>query len=103
MSQNLLPSHFCGDTGLLTSLDERLFIRQKINNIIYIVIPPVEIMHSDWIIAMIIFSKVSLQMNVTCHMTTVAHGHGVRYSIHRLQQPERGFAALADADIQRFN
>ena len=28
---------------------------------------------------------------------------GVRCSLHRLQQPERGFAALADADIQRFS
>ena len=37
-------------------------------------------------------------MNVTCHMTPMAHRHGVRYSLHRLPQPERGFAALADAD-----
>ena len=41
-------------------------------------------------------------MNVTCHMTPMAHGHGVRCSLNRLQQPERGFAALADADIQSF-
>ena len=27
-------------------------------------------------------------MNVTCHMMPIAHGHGVRYSLHRLQQPE---------------
>ena len=29
--------------------------------------------------------------HVTCHMTPMAHGHGVRCSLHRLQQPERGF------------
>ena len=50
-----------------------------------------------------IFSKVFLQMNVTCHLRQMAHGHGVRCSLHRLQQPERGFAALADADIQSFS
>ena len=27
-------------------------------------------------------------MNITCHMTPMAHGHGMRYSLHRLQQPE---------------
>ena len=39
-------------------------------------------------------------MNVTCHMMPMGHGHGMRCSLHRLQQPERGFAALTDADIQ---
>ena len=41
----------------------------------FIVMTPVEIIHSDWITA--IFS-VPLQMNITCHMTPMAHGHGVR-------------------------
>ena len=42
-------------------------------------------------------------MNVTCHMTPMAERHGERYSLHRLHNLERGFAALAEADIQRFS
>ena len=50
----------------------------------YIVIPPVEITHSDWIIAMIYFlmSPSKLMSHVTCHMTPMAHGHGARGSLH---------------------
>ena len=33
-------------------------------------------------------------MNVTCHMMPMAHGHGVRCSLHRLQQPERDLQHL---------
>ena len=29
-----------------------------------------------------IFYNVSLQMNIKCHMTSMAHGHGVRWSLH---------------------
>ena len=48
-------------------------VRSQIETILSFVIPPVEIVHSDWITAMIYFL-----MSPSKLISPMAHGHGVR-------------------------